>query len=524
MESQPRILICDDEPMITKSLEAVLKTQNYWIQTTNNPRQALEMINADAPDLVVLDVFMPEMSGFDIIDSVDWKYSDPAFILITGDTSIATAIEAIRKGANDYLRKPFEPEELLIRVEKVLYQRQIVNEQKAMEDEKVRLLEQLHQSQKMEAIGTLAGGIAHDFNNILSIILANTELALLNETIDQSFGDQLDQILTASLRARAMIQQLLSFSRVKKTQRKSINLNCVLKDSLELLRSALPKNIRVDCDICDAPCMIVSDDTQLHQVILNLCINGAHAMEPDGGTLTACLEQVTLESVLATENGDLEPGNYARLTIADNGKGIESYILERIFDPYFTTKEVGKGTGMGLPLVHGIVQNNGGGIQAVSQPGAFTKFHIYLPLDKKPIETKLPSLSNNQIKGGQEHIMIVDDEEMLVDTMRKALEKIGYTVSGLNSSSKALKAFLDAPREFDLVITDMTMPIMKGTTLAKAIKGVRPELPVILSTGYNRDACNEHSEGLWFDALIMKPVALRQLAETIRSVLNKPSG
>ena len=522
MGNQPRILICDDEPMMTRSLEAVLKTQDYWIRTTNHSKQALELIRTDAPDVVILDVNMPEMTGFEIIDAVDSKQNDPAFILITGDASVETAIQAIRKGASDYLRKPFEPDELILRVEKVLQQRQIVTDNKRIEAEKDRLQGQLRQSQKMEAIGTLAGGIAHDFNNILSIILGNSELALLNETIDQELRDQLDQILTASLRARGMIQQLLSFSRDEKPICKPLNFNSVIEESLKLLRSSLPTNIVIDCDIGDDPCTIYCDATQLHQVILNLCTNAAYAMEPDGGVLTVRLKPVmAIKSVMATETGDIGPGNYARLIVADNGKGIEKHILERIFDPYFTTKEVGKGTGMGLSVVHGIVQRSGGGIQVFSQPGKYTKFHVYLPLDNMQLQvTKEEApLPRKRMVGGQERILIVDDEEMLANMMRKVVEVLGYKARAFNSSGKALKAFLEAPQDVDLVITDMTMPIMTGTTLAKAIKRVRKDLPIILCTGYNEQACNMDLDTFTVNALIMKPVGIQKIAETIRGVL-----
>ncbi len=521
MKNQPRILICDDEPMMTKSLEAILKTQNYWTRTTNNPRQALELIHTDVPNVVILDVLMPGMTGFEIIDAVDRERNDPAFILVTGDTSVETAIQAIRKGASDYLRKPFEPDELILRVEKVLQQREIATDKKNIEAEKDRLQGQLRQSQKMEAIGTLAGGIAHDFNNILSIVLGNSELALLNKTIDRELRDQLNQILTASLRAREIIQQLLSFSRDEKPDCKPLNFNHVLEESLTLLRSSLPTNIIIDCDICDEPCTIYSDATQIHQVILNLCTNAAHAMAPEGGILTVCLESpVKIERVMTTETGDIDPGYYARLIAADNGRGIEKHVMDRIFDPYFTTKESGKGTGMGLSMVHSIVQRSGGGIQVFSQPGQFTKFHIYLPLDNIHGAKEEAPPPRKQMVGGQERILIVDDEDMLVDIMYRVVEMLGYDAIAFNNSGKALKAFLEAPQNIDLVITDMTMPIMSGTALAKAIKRVRRDLPIILCTGHNEQAYELDLDAFGIDALVIKPVGMHQLSEIIRRVLS----
>jgi signal transduction histidine kinase len=519
MENRPRLLICDDEPLMAESIKAVLGATKYQIQTTSDPHQALGLIHSELPDLVILDVMMPGMTGFEIIDAVDRQRCDAAFIIVTGETSVDSAIKAIRKGASDYLRKPFEPDELIIRVEKVLKQRQMKRDHICFAAEKEQLQSQLRQSHKMEAIGTLAGGIAHDFNNILSIILGNTELALADMSSNQGVRQNLDQILTASLRAREMIQQLLSFSRNEESYRKPLSLNRVIADSLKLMRSSLPTNISIEREICDTDCTIIADATQLHQVMLNLCTNAAHAMEPDGGVLTVRLESLVIDSATATGNGSLPPGNYARLVVSDTGQGIEKKIIDRIFDPYFTTKETGKGTGMGLSVVHGIIKGSGGTIQAFSQLGQFTEFHIYLPTVNVAVDTKPVLLTHQHLTGGHEHILLVDDEAMLVDIMRQVLEQLGYTVSAHTNSGDALNAFLSTPRAYDLLITDMTMPGMTGTALAKAVREVRREMPIILCTGFNEQLCDENLDVLGVKALIMKPVGMQQLAETIRSVL-----
>ena len=523
MESLPRLLICDDDPKMADSIKAVLKDGKYEIEVTHSSCSALERIQAQIPDLVLLDLMMPEMDGFEILDAVDREQCDTDFIVITGWASVDSAVTAIRKGASDYLRKPFEPEELIIRVETVLRQRRSRHANLSYEAEKRNLQDQLRQSQKMEAIGTLAGGIAHDFNNVLSIILGNTELALAGLSGGQAARLNLERILTASLRAREMVQQLLSFSRKEESGKKKVRLNSLISESLKLMRASLPTNIIINCDLCDGSCNIFADATQIHQIILNLCTNAAHAMEKDGGILTIRLEPAVLDDAAAAQIDNLPPGDYARIVVADTGHGIDPAIIEQIFDPYFTTKEIGKGTGMGLSVVRSIVRNSGGAIQAFSQPGLFTEFHLYLPTVDGPCETEPAEPDDNQLPGGIERIMIIDDEEMLVDMMRQVLEQLGYTVDVYTESRRALEAFLARPNDVDLIITDMTMPGMNGTGLASAVHTVRQDIPVILCTGYNGRINPENAKSLGIQALIMKPVSMRQLAETIRNVLSPAS-
>jgi DNA-binding response OmpR family regulator len=519
MQNRPKILICDDEPLMTASIEAVLNTGNYHVQSTNSARQALTLIHAESPDLVILDLMMPVMTGFEILDAVDRERCDAAFIIVTGENSLDSAVKAIRKGASDYLRKPFEPDELIIRVDNVLKQQQMQREHMCVEAEKRQLENQLRQSQKMEAIGTLAGGIAHDFNNVLSIILGNTELALADVSKEHSAHQNLERILTASLRAREMIQQLLSFSRKEESGRKPLVLNRVITESIKLMRASLPTNISIELDICDAECTTVADATQIHQIMLNLCTNAAHAMTPDGGCLTIQLEPAAVADTSASDTQSVAPGNYARLIVADTGHGIDKAIIDRIFDPYFTTKETGKGTGMGLSVVHGIVKSSGGAINVFSSPGRYTAFHLYLPVVDTMIDSEPADLNGQHLPGGHEHILIVDDEEMLVDMMRQVLEQLGYTVTAHTASEAALKAIQACPQAYDLLITDMTMPGMTGIELTQAVKAVRDNLPVILCTGFNEQVSEHNTQSLGIQALIMKPVGMQHLAESIRNVL-----
>jgi len=519
MENRPRILICDDEPRMTASIKELLNASSYDASSTNDPRHALTLIHAESPDLVIMDVMMPGMTGFEVIEAVDRKRCDASFIIVTGEATVDSAIKAIRSGASDYLRKPFEPEELLIRVENALNQLQMKRDHTNIKAEKRQLENQLRQSQKMEAIGTLAGGIAHDFNNVLSIILGNTELAMATVSEGETARKNLERILTASFRAREMIQQLLSFSRKEESGRKPLHLNTVVSESLKLMRASLPTNIAIETDISASEVTTVADATQIHQVMLNLCTNAAHAMA-SGGVLTIRLEPVALDRTAGIEG--LDPGNYARLIVADTGHGIEKKIIDRIFDPYFTTKETGKGTGMGLSVVHGIVKSSGGAIRVFSKPGQYTEFHIYFPAVETVVDEK-PADLGQQLPGGGEHILLVDDEEMLVDMMEQVLEQLGYTVSAYTNSSAALDGFREHPQDYDLLITDMTMPGINGLELTRAVQAVRNNFPVILCTGFNEQVSEQSAQSMGVQALVMKPVGMQQLAETIRGVLTPVS-
>ena len=356
MSEKGQILIVDDDLMVAESLRAILVSKDYDnIRVTNSALEALECLSNSPVDCAILDVMMPEMSGFELMDSLDKENMDTLFIIMTGDNSIESAIEAVRKGASDYIRKPFEPDELLMRLENVLKQKRANDERKKIEDEKRQLESQLIQSQKMEAIGTLSGGIAHDFNNTLGIIIGNTELAF--EAIEQgeSVAKYLNNILTASTRAEEMVNRLLKFGRIADSKKKAIDLSSAITESITLLRSSLPTNIKILKNIPDEKFTILGDSTQINQIMINLFTNAAHAIHDADGEIYVKVEKTDLDKKAALSYGDLTPGSYVKLTIADTGDGIDPEIIDRVFDPYFTTKEIGKGTGMGLAVVHGIV-------------------------------------------------------------------------------------------------------------------------------------------------------------------------
>ncbi|MCG6882001.1 MAG: PAS domain S-box protein [Deltaproteobacteria bacterium] len=377
----------------------------------------------------------------------------------------------------------------------------------------------LQQSQKMEAIGTLAGGIAHDFNNILAIILGNAELAADDVPDWNPASASLKEIHQASIRAKDMVQQLLAFSRKTDEESKPTNIAKIIKESMKMLRSVIPTSVEFKQHISDDPCNVMGDATQINQIVMNLVTNAADAMSEEGGFLEVTLENILLQEEKSCFDWVLSPGPYVRLKVRDTGEGIEPKIMDRIFEPFYTTKEVGKGTGMGLSLIHGIVKRHGGGVRAESELGKGTLFEIYFPaLEKTVEEEKAP---NGEIRGGSERILFVDDEESMVNLNRQRLERLGYQVKTTTQPLEALEWFKTDPDQFDVIITDMTMPRMAGDRLAAQVLEIRPHMPVIICTGYSERMSEKKAEALGVRKYIEKPIELRKLASALREVLDE---
>jgi len=393
-----------------------------------------------------------------------------------------------------------------------------ITDRKTAEKEKIKLQSQLQQVQKMESIGTLAGGIAHDFNNILGIIVGNTELAMDDIPEWHSARRNLKEILTSSIRARDIVKQILAFSRQSPQEKKPVRIIPIIKESLKLLRSSIPATIRIHQSISSESDTVLADPVQINQVLINLCINAVHAMGDKGGVLEVGLEDVELDSGDAIQYHDLPSGKYVRLTVSDTGHGIESILLKRIFDPYFTTKGVGKGSGMGLSVVHGIVKSHGGCVAVNSEPGKGTVFNVLFPCveDKPEPEVEI----SIEIPRGKGKILFVDDEKAIIDIMQPMIERLGYEVSVRTSSIEGLEAFRANPNRFGLVITDFTMPNMTGMELAKALFKLRSDIPVILCTGYSEHINEDKAKRSGIRAFVVKPVVLSEIASTIRKVLD----
>ncbi len=378
---------------------------------------------------------------------------------------------------------------------------------------------QLHQARKMESLGTLTGGIAHDFNNLLYMIVGNTELALEDIPKWNPAYTNLEEIKSASLRAAGIVKQLLNFSR--KTDEKLIPIDAVtvIKDSLKLLRSTIPTTVEIHEHMPDDEIVILADSTQINQIMMNLCINASQAMEETGGTLKINIEKTICEAEDVKEFSDLVPGNYLKITVNDTGPGISPEIINRIFDPYFTTKEMGKGSGMGLSIVHGIIKNHSGAIWVDSSLGKGTTFTLLFPMvEGKPVnETE----TIDKIPRGHETILFVDDEESITGMTQKMLKRLGYKVEISLNPLQALDLFQSKPDSFDLVITDMTMPQMTGAKLAQKLKELQPDIPVIICTGHSSIIDKEKAKRLGIAGYVMKPASMSTIAKVIRKVLDK---
>jgi len=394
-----------------------------------------------------------------------------------------------------------------------------INERKTVEEAKVKLEEQVRHSQKLEAIGTLAGGVAHDFNNVLGIIIGYTDLVLAEIPENGKTHEKLTHIKKAGNRAKDIIKQLLTFSRKVGPKKQPINVVPVIVEVMTFLRSTLPSTIKLQPNIKADDIMILADPTQMHQVIINLCVNAAQAMENRDGTITVSAENVLFINTMDGPFKTLPGGKYLRIIVQDDGPGISPEIIDRIFDPYFTTRETGKGSGMGLAVVHGIVENHGGVIAVNSILGQGATFTLMIPIIKDTVNEA--TVQSEIIPTGNESVLFVDDEEDIVDIGRMMLEAQGFHVKTAVNPLDALDYFRKNPAGFDAVVTDMTMPYINGDILYKEIKKIRPDIPIILCTGHSPYIDEELALEMGVAAYIQKPINKQELVCAIRSAIDK---
>jgi PAS domain S-box-containing protein len=395
-----------------------------------------------------------------------------------------------------------------------------------------KLEQRLVQAQKMEAIGTLAGGIAHDFNNILAVIMGRGEFIFdeLPEGVEKIEGPQIDSIrksaesiVTASDRGAELVKQILTFSRQSNPSQTPINLSDIVKDALGLLRSILPATIEIDQDIQAGSGLVLADSTQIRQIMMNLGTNAAHAMAQPGGTLQVNLHEVHMDEETVKSYQDIKAGIYLRLSVSDTGHGMTHQVMKRIFEPYYTTKKTGEGTGMGLAVTHGIVKNLGGDITVNSEPGKGTTFHVVLPkfAGEVKLKSKIKIENAADVPRGKERILLVDDEIELVESGIRVLKWMGYQVKGVTNPTEALEMIRAQPHQFDLIISDFSMPQMNGIQLAEEIRRINHGIPFVLLSGYSSDVPKKQIKSTIINGFITKPISKNDLARVIRKVLDE---
>lgn len=514
--------------------EELRKSEERYRNILESVEDGYYEVNADGTLLFfndsmckILGYHSSELWGIDVKNLMDEKKArritdTAAWVYKTGHSYKAFDWELIRKdGSTCYveasvsLRRDSEGQP-----QKLYGIARDITERKKAEQEKENLRSQLRRSQQMEAIGTLAGGVAHDFNNILSSVIGYAELSLSEIQEETVIHKNLSRILEAGNRAKDLVRQILTLARDDKDEFTPVAVMPMIKETMKLLHSVLPATIDLKENINTRESLIVNaNPTQFHQIIMNLATNAKYAMDNNYGTLEVSVAPVYFDKSAAKHYTERKPGHYVRIAVSDTGTGISPEILHKIFSPYFTTKERGVGTGLGLSIVHGIVKKHKGHISVYSELGKGTAIQVYLPLAKGGEQTKATDQKDISLPLGRESILLVDDEQFITELEKEYLEKLGYEVTARTSSVEALEAYKAKPEKFDLVITDMTMPNMTGDSLARKIKRIRSDIPVILCTGFSENI-NGDSENSRVDAFLMKPVTRAKMAETVRSVLD----
>ena len=642
------ILIVDDQPLSIKLMEALLRQKGFKTTSANSGAQALEYLKDNTPDLVMLDVMMPGMSGFEVSEIMrkEPKTADIPIIFVTARDDADTISRCFEAGGNDYAAKPLRIYELLARVKLALtsslHKKRAIASEEALEEnkaflkkiidenpaqifvindkgqfllanekfadlintsadavigksyeelkeqgvvlnhlrnivkdtdtvlkqakskhsfemsyltpegyekwlictrlpfmfhneecvlginldftnmkttelEKKKLEEQLAQSQKMEVIGTLAGGIAHDFNNMLAVILGYSDLAKNTLPSDAKQINHLNEVIKAGNRAKDLVKQILNFSRQTEIQHVDISLTVIVKEVVKMVKSTLPSNIECAMHVDQNSGFVRGDQTQMHQVLMNLCVNANQAM-PDGGTLTVKLVNHHENTPCPDCQASL-PGEFVHLSVSDTGMGMPESVRKRIFEPYFTTKEVGKGTGMGLAVVHGIINQHNGHICVHSEESKGTTFNVLLPSSNSALNK---SDTQQYIDyAGKESIMIVDDETMVGELVKETLALQGYETELFFDSQEALKHFNENSDKYDLILTDYMMPELTGDKLSAAIREKNSDVPIILATGFSNNITKEAAIAIGITEFIMKPIVGEDLCKAVRNCLNK---
>lgn len=518
------LLTIEDDHIVRKAIAAYLERLGYLVHQAADGTEGLTLFRRIRPDLVLTDLRLPHTDGLEVLSAIRNESPDTSVIIVSGMGTVDDVIKALKLGAQDYVTKPITDMALLAHaIDQALERARLIREnrkyQSYLEDEIQKRTAELYQAQKHEALGTLAGGIAHDFNNILAAIMGFTELALLKVEKNSPVEQDLLQIKKASDRARDLVLHILTFSRRTTTQRQPLQIAPVVKEVLKLLRATLPATVDLRQNISAGKAMIVADPTEIHQIITNLCTNSFHALENEQGSISVALNMYTVREESGESLSELAPGDYLRLSIGDDGCGMEKSVLDKIFDPFFTTKEKGRGTGLGLSIVHGIVKECGGTISVESTPERGTTFTLLFPVVEA--EPEIETEGTGLLPGGNERILFVDDEKELRTLTGQMLTYLGYHVTCCPSGQEALKKLTETPGGFNLLITDQSMPLMPGTELVSKVRAINPDLPVLLCTGHSSMIDEKKAEGEGISGFLMKPIAFNNLARKIRKILDR---
>ncbi len=521
-EKQPRILVVEDNILMRMSMASFLQSNGYHVSQAGDGQEGLDMFRRQAPDIVLLDLRMPKLDGLQVLDAITKESPEIPVIIVSGAGSMSDAIKTLKLGAWDYVTKPITDMALLeYAIVKSLERAELIQEnrryQNYLEEEVEKRTAELQQAQKLEAIGTLAGGIAHDFNNILSTILGYTEMARSNLPADSQPAKDLEKVIRAGNRAAELVKQILTFSRQGQQELTSVRIQSITKETLKLLHATIPSTIEIRQSIDSNCAPILADPTCIHQILLNLCTNAKHAMLEKGGILSVSLSQIEVSEAELYEGTRLKDGTYLNLRVGDTGYGMDSNTMAKIFDPFFTTKAIGEGTGLGLAVVHGIVTNLGGQVTVSSEPGKGSEFQLYFPV--ADMEETVKQEPSSSVLGGNERILVVEDEVELAEMLQRMLTGLGYDAISFTDSVEALQEFTENAEAYDMVITDMTMPSINGAELARKMFTMNPAIPIILCTGFSEIIDEEKAKAMGIREYIMKPVRKSELAKIMRTVL-----
>lgn len=529
-----RVLIVDDEPANVALLDAILKRAGYKdISSTTDPRDAAPLFRSSAPDIVLLDLAMPHLDGFQVMDMLrSTPYGDGTWVpilVLTADVSPETKKRALSSGASDFLTKPFDREEVLARVANLLYSRRLNLElaahgQKLEEEVRARTEElretedRLFQAQKMEAIGQLAGGIAHDFNNLLAVIINYAILLLDDMADDDPRREEIEEIQRAGEKAAALTRQLLAFSRKEVVRHVVLDINDVVRDMEKLLRRTIGEDIDLTVDLNGGLHRSKLDPGQLEQVVVNLAVNGRDAM-PGGGSLLIRSFNATLDDAFVAHHPGAVAGDYACIQVTDGGTGMSDEVKDHLFEPFFTTKERGLGTGMGLATVYGIVKQADGYIDVESDLGVGSTFTVYFPATSEEFEYPTSAVAGGRPRGAGETILLVEDEDGLRRLLERLLTRNGFEVLSAGAGGPALEVAGRNADRIRLLLTDVILPGMSGKELSRAVGDVCPGVPTIYMSGYTDQIIGDKNV-LGDEVLLRKPFTEKELIEAIHDALS----